>query len=72
MGSNERDGEREEWKDVIDWINEIQKLGAGEILLTSVDKDGSLSTPDFDLINEASKVTKIPLIASGGLYKDTC
>ena len=58
-------------KDVLDWINEVQELGAGEILLTSVDKDGTLSNPDFDLINEASKITKIPLVVSGGFTKSS-
>jgi len=60
-------GREKSGKNVMDWINEVQELGAGEILLTSVDKDGTLSNPDYDLINEAAKITKIPLIVSGGL-----
>ena len=62
-------GREKSGKDVLDWINEVQGLGAGEILLTSVDKDGTLSTPDYDLINRASKVSKIPLVVSGGITK---
>ena len=46
-------GREKSGKDIIDWINEVQNLGAGEILLTSVDRDGTLSSPDYDLINEA-------------------
>ena len=62
-------GREKSGKDVFEWINEVQELGAGEILLTSVDKDGTLSNPDHDLIEKASKLTKIPLIVSGGLTK---
>ena len=62
-------GREKSGKDVLDWINEVQNLGAGEILLTSVDKDGTLSSPDYDLINRASKVSKIPLVVSGGITK---
>ena len=61
-------GREKSGKDVFEWINEVQDLG-GEILLTSVDKDGTLSNPDFELIQEASKLTRIPLIVSGGLTK---
>lgn len=64
-------GREKSKKDVLDWISEVQELGAGEILLTSVDRDGTLSNPDFDLINEASKITKIPLVVSGGLTKSS-
>ena len=60
-------GREKSGKDVLDWIQEVQKIGVGEILLTSVDKDGTLKNPDFELINSASKITKIPLIVSGGL-----
>ncbi len=62
-------GREKSGKDIIDWIKEVQNLGAGEILLTSVDRDGTLSTPDYNLINEASKVSKVPLIVGGGLTK---
>tara|TARA_Y100000739_G_C20591394_1_gene458067 strand:- start:276 stop:1700 length:1425 start_codon:yes stop_codon:yes gene_type:complete len=62
-------GREKSGKDVFEWINEVQQLGAGEILLTSVDRDGTLSTPDHDLIENACKLTKIPLIVSGGLTK---
>lgn len=42
-------------------------LGAGEILLNSVDKDGTLTGPDLDLIQQASRSIDVPLIAVGGV-----
>ncbi len=54
-----------EWK-VIDWCKKVEDYGAGEILLTSWDKDGTKSGFDDDLLYEVSKVVKIPVIASGG------
>ncbi len=52
--------------DVFDWIKKVQKLGAGEILLVSVDNDGSKSGFDFELANLASKICEIPIIFGGG------
>ncbi|WP_448523454.1 imidazole glycerol phosphate synthase subunit HisF [Pseudothermotoga sp.] len=49
-----------------DWLRNVQELGAGEILLTSIDKDGTKEGFDLELISLARKVLKIPLIASGG------
>ena len=60
-------GREKSGKDVLEWIQEVQDIGVGEILLTSVDKDGTLTHPDFELINSASSITKVPLIISGGL-----
>lgn len=54
---------------VIDWVKEITRLGAGEILLTSVDKEGMLNGYDIDLIRIVSNQVQIPLIASGGMGK---
>mgnify|MGYP001296762715 CR=1 FL=1 len=51
------------------WLEKLEKLGAGEILLTSMDKDGTKSGFDLDLLSKASKILKIPLIASGGVGK---
>ncbi len=53
----------------LDWIKKIQKLGAGEILLTSMDKDGTKSGFDIDLLEKVSQFAKIPVIASGGVGK---
>jgi cyclase len=54
---------------VMKWIDELTKKGVGEILLTSVDKDGTETGPDIDLIKEASTLCKIPLIVAGGISK---
>ena len=49
-----------------DWIKKITDNGAGEILLTSIDKDGTKKGFDIELVNMASELCKIPLIISGG------
>ncbi len=51
----------------LNWIEEIQNLGAGEILLTSMDKDGTKTGFDNELLSKVSEFLKIPLIASGGV-----
>ena len=53
----------------LEWIKKVQKYGAGEILLTSMDKDGTKSGFDTDLLNKVSQFLQIPLIASGGVGK---
>ena len=55
--------------DVIDWVKKATDLGAGEILLTSVDREGTCKGFDTELINSVSKITSIPIIASGGFGK---
>ena len=52
--------------EVIKWVKKLEELGAGEILLTSIDTEGTKKGYDLDLINEVSKVVSIPLIVSGG------
>ena len=52
--------------DVFDWIKEVEKLGSGEILLTSIDKDGTRKGFDLCLIEEVSKKVSIPIIYCGG------
>ncbi|MDO4618228.1 MAG: imidazole glycerol phosphate synthase subunit HisF [Clostridia bacterium] len=52
--------------DALEWIKKAEELGAGEILLTSMDKDGTKSGYDNELYRTVSEMTKIPLIASGG------
>ena len=51
----------------LNWIEKVQKFGAGEILLTSMDKDGTKSGFDNELLSKVSEFLKIPLIASGGV-----
>lgn len=61
------DGGREKTGiDVTDWAEEISQRGAGEILLTSVDREGTKSGFDIDLVEKIISKSKIPVIASGG------
>lgn len=55
--------------DVVEWALEAQKLGAGEILLTSIDRDGTKAGYDIPLIKAVTEAVKIPVIASGGAGK---
>jgi cyclase len=50
----------------IEWIARLEELGAGEILLTSMDRDGTQKGYDLDLLRAASSRVRIPVIASGG------
>lgn len=52
--------------DAIAWITEVTRRGAGEILLNSMDADGTTAGFDLDLIRAARTATRLPLIASGG------
>ena len=52
--------------DAIKWASQVSYLGAGEILLTSMDADGSQSGYDLDMIRAISRSVSIPVIASGG------
>lgn len=52
--------------DLIDWIRKAESLGAGELLLTSMDADGTKAGFDKDMLNAVLREIKIPLIASGG------
>ena len=55
--------------DAIKWMKNLQKLGAGEILLTSMDRDGTKSGFDTSLLKTATNILNIPVIASGGVGK---
>lgn len=55
--------------DAIEWAKEAEKRGAGEILLTSMDKDGTKSGYDVELTKRVSSAVNIPVIASGGAGK---
>ncbi|MEG0591726.1 MAG: imidazole glycerol phosphate synthase subunit HisF [Coprobacillus sp.] len=52
--------------DLIEWVKKCEQLGAGEILLTSMDKDGTRDGFDIDMLNAVIDVVSIPVIASGG------
>ena len=53
----------------VDWAKKVEELGAGEILLTSMDKDGTKDGYDIDLTGAVTSVVNIPVIASGGAGK---
>ena len=53
--------------DVMTYVEKMEKLGAGEILLTSMDRDGTKKGYDLDLTKKVSEVVSIPVIASGGV-----
>jgi cyclase len=55
--------------DAIDWAQECQKRGAGEILLTSMDRDGTKDGYDLELTKSINDALDIPVIASGGVGK---
>lgn len=55
--------------DVIEWAKKAEKLGAGEILLTSIDRDGTKDGYDILLNKEIANTVSIPVIASGGCGK---
>ena len=56
-------------RDAIEWAIEAEQLGAGEILLTSMDADGTLDGYDTDLLSAVTGAVSIPVIASGGAGK---
>lgn len=55
--------------DAIDWAKEVEKRGAGEVLLTSIDMDGTKEGYDVQLTQEIVNAVNIPVIASGGCGK---
>lgn len=57
-------------KDAVEWAKEAEKLGAGEILLTSMDCDGVKNGYDIELTKAISSAVRIPVIASGGAGKE--
>src|SRR3989338_1143596 len=52
--------------DAVEWAKKVQELGAGEILLTSMNKDGKKEGYDLELTRKISESVNIPIIASGG------
>ncbi len=53
--------------DVLDWVRRGVELGAGEILLTAVDREGTRQGFDLDLLRQVSSAVPVPVIASGGM-----
>ena len=59
-------GRRAAGRDAVEWAAEGERLGAGEILLTSMDRDGTQDGYDLDLTAAVSRAVRLPVIASGG------
>ncbi len=59
-------GRRPTGLDAVEWARRMQKLGAGEILLTSMDRDGTRDGFDLELTRAVSEAVDVPVIASGG------
>ena len=59
-------GRKATGKEVVDFCKHMESLGAGEILLTSIDRDGTMLGYDLDLIKSVTSKVNIPVIASGG------
>lgn len=62
-------GKKSTGQDVVQWAKKCQSLGAGEILLTSMDQDGVKNGFDIELTNAVCSAVSIPVIASGGAGK---
>jgi imidazole glycerol-phosphate synthase subunit HisF len=59
-------GRKNTGRDAIAWARQVERLGAGEILLTSMDRDGTRAGYDLELLQRLTKAVTIPVIASGG------
>lgn len=59
-------GKQETELEGLSWCKKVSELGAGEILITSMDKDGTKSGYDIDFISNLVKLVNVPVIASGG------
>ena len=60
-------GRRPTGRDVVEWARDVEKLGAGEILLTSMDRDGTGAGYDLALTRAVAEAVSVPVIASGGV-----
>ena len=60
-------GRKNRKMDVVAWAKKVERLGAGEILLTSMDRDGMQDGYDLELTRAVSEAVKVPVIASGGV-----
>lgn len=61
-----RGGREDTGLDALEWIKQVTDLGAGEILLTSMDADGTKAGYDLEITRKAAELVNIPIIASGG------
>ncbi|MFW6150271.1 MAG: imidazole glycerol phosphate synthase subunit HisF [Chloroflexota bacterium] len=61
-----RSGEESTGLDIVEWAQEVERLGAGEILLTSKDADGTREGYDIEMTRAVAQAVHIPVVASGG------
>ncbi len=64
-----KSGEESTGIDIVDWAKKVEKLGAGEILLTSKDADGTKAGYDLEMTKAVAEAVSIPVTASGGAGK---
>jgi imidazole glycerol-phosphate synthase subunit HisF len=62
-------GEKKQSQGVVEWAKAVERAGAGEILLNSVDRDGMQSGYDLELVKQVASAVRIPIIACGGAGK---
>lgn len=60
-------GREKTGRDVFEWLEEAVNLGAGEVLITSIDQDGTEKGFDIELMKRAAKISKVPVVGSGGM-----
>jgi cyclase len=59
-------GRRDTKRDPVEWAKEMERIGAGEILLTSIDREGTWEGFDLELVSRVTAAVSIPVIAHGG------
>ncbi|HEX2653036.1 MAG TPA: imidazole glycerol phosphate synthase cyclase subunit [Xanthobacteraceae bacterium] len=59
-------GTRSTGRDAVSWAKRVEELGAGEILLTSIERDGMMAGYDVELVRDVAAAVNVPVIASGG------
>ncbi len=62
-------GRKKQNVDIVSWVKKLEKAGAGELLVTSIDKEGSWEGYDIELIKKITSNVQIPVIANGGCGK---
>ena len=63
-------GRKSQSVSVLDWVREIEQLGAGEIVVCNCDRDGEMIGFDLETIAEITQAVSIPVVASGGAGKN--
>lgn len=61
-----RAGRQDTGRNIVEWVKELEARGAGEVLITSIERDGTMQGYDLELIEKVVSSVSIPVIASGG------